>query len=105
MPKYAVIRTGGKQYKVSEGQQIKIERINTKAKTVDFTDVLLTVDGEKVEVGTPTLPVKVTASVVGQTKSEKVNVFKYKAKTGYHKKIGHRQNLTVVKIEKIEKKG
>ena len=102
MSKYAVIRTGGKQYKVSEGQQLKIEKIATEAgKPVEFSEVLLTVDGDKVQVGKDTLPTKVVGKVVDQVKAPKIEVFKYKAKTGYHKKTGHRQNLTVVQIEKI----
>lgn len=100
--KYAVIRTGGKQYKVSEGQQLKIEKLNSeKDALVDFNDVLLLVEDDKVEIGKPTLKTKVTAKVVDQTKGKKIDVFKYKAKTGYHKKTGHRQNLTVIEIEKI----
>ncbi len=100
--KYAVIRTGGKQYKVSEGQQLKIEKLDSeKDSTIDFEEVLLLVNEDKVEIGKPTLKTKVTATVVDQTKGKKIEVFKYKAKTGYHKKTGHRQNLTVVKIEKI----
>lgn len=103
MTKYAVIRTGGKQYRVSEGQQLKIEKIDAeKDKTVEFSDVLLSVDGDKVEIGTPNVAFTVKASVIEQTKGKKIKVFKYKAKTGYHKKTGHRQNLTVVRIEKIE---
>ncbi len=102
MSKYAVIRTGGKQYKVSEGQQIKIEKLDVEAgKLVEFDEVLLTVDEGKIAIGADTLPVKVTATVVDQTKGKKITVFKYKAKTGYHNKNGHRQNLTVVRIEKI----
>lgn len=101
--KYAVIRTGGKQYKVSEGDNIKIEKLNLEpGKSFDFDEVLLTVNEDKVSVGKPTLASKVKASVVEQTKGEKISVFKYKAKTGYHKKTGHRQKLTLVKIEKIE---
>lgn len=100
--KYAVIRTGGKQYKVSEGQQLKIEKLEVeKNNKIDFDDVLLVVNEDKVEIGTPNLKIKVTASVLDQTKGKKIDVFKYKAKTGYHKKTGHRQNLTVVKIDKI----
>ncbi len=100
--KYAVIRTGGKQYKVSEGQQLKIEKLDVeKDNKIDFDDVLLLVNEDKIEIGTPILKTKVTASVVDQTKGKKIDVFKYKAKTGYHKKTGHRQNLTVVKIDKI----
>lgn len=101
--KYAVIRTGGKQYKVSEGQKLKIEKLaQDKEKAVEFTDVLLTVNDGKVSIGKPKLSTKVKASVLEETKGKKIQVFKYKAKTGYHKKTGHRQNLTVVKIEKIE---
>lgn len=100
--KYAIIRTGGKQYQVSEGQQLKIEKLSTEVgQDVVFDDVLLSVDENKVEVGKPKLPVKVSATVVDQVKASKIAIFKYKAKTGYHKKTGHRQNLTIVKINKI----
>ena len=100
--KYAVIRTGGKQYKVSEGQQLKIEKLDSpKDSAIEFEDVLLLVDDGKVEIGKPNLKTKVTGKIVDQTKGKKIDVFKYKAKTGYHKKTGHRQNLTVVEIEKI----
>nr|QBM01982.1 50S ribosomal protein L21 [uncultured archaeon] len=99
---YAVIRTGGKQYKVSVGQQIKIEKLPVeKGKPVEFDEVLLAVDGDKVEIGKDKLPIKVKATVVDQAKGKKISVFKYKAKTGYHKKTGHRQKLTVVRIDKI----
>ncbi len=101
--KYAVIRTGGKQYRVSEGDQIRIEKLDTeKGKNIEFADVLLTVADGKVAIGQPTLNSKVKATVVDQIKDKKIAVFKYKPKTGYHKKTGHRQNLTVVKIDKIE---
>ncbi len=100
--KYAVIKTGGKQYRVSEGQKLKIEKLPVeKDQTFDFEDVLLLVNEDKVEIGKPNLKVKVTARVIDQTKGKKIDVFKYKAKTGYHKKTGHRQNLTEVEIEKI----
>ena len=101
--KYAVIRTGGKQYKVTEGQRLKIEKLPVSKDTkVNFDEVLLTVDGDKVEVGTPLVKSVVTATVLEQTKGKKIDVFKYKAKTGYHKKTGHRQNLTVVRIDQIK---
>lgn len=100
--KYAVIQTGGKQYKVSEGQKLKIEKIDSsKGNKVEFQDVLLFVDDQKVEVGKPKLSVKVRANIIEQIKGKKIDVFKYKAKTGYHKKTGHRQNLTEVQIDKI----
>jgi large subunit ribosomal protein L21 len=103
MSKYAVIRTGGKQYRVSEGDELKIEKIDTeKGKDVNFEDVLLTVDDTKVSIGQPNVKAKVKATVVDHIRDKKISVFKYKAKTGYHKKTGHRQSLTVVKIDKIE---
>lgn len=101
--RYAVIRTGGKQYKVSEGQQIKIEKLNSeKDKNIDFDDVLLVVDEDKVHIGQPTLNTKVKAKIIDQIRDKKIRVSTYKAKTGYHRTIGHRQNLTVVQIEKID---
>src|SRR3989304_2472543 len=100
--KYAVIRTGGKQYKVSEGDKLKIEKLEIEpGKNFEFDEVLLTVNEDKVQVGKPTLSAKVKATVVDQVKGEKISVFKYKAKTGYHKKTGHRQKLTLVQIDKI----
>ena len=100
--KYAVINTGGKQYLVTEGQTINTEKIEVeKNKPVEFDEVLLLVNEEKVSIGQPTLNVKVRGKVVDQVRNKKISVFKYKAKTGYHKKIGHRQNLTKVLIEKI----
>ena len=100
--KYAVISTGGKQYLVTEGQTINTEKIEVeKNKPVEFDEVLLLVNEEKVSIGQPTLNVKVRGKVVDQVRNKKISVFKYKAKTGYHKKIGHRQNLTKVLIEKI----
>ena len=100
--KYAVIRSGGKQYKVTEGQTLAVERLAVeKDKPVDFDDVLLLVDDGKAKIGQPVLDEKVRAKVVDQIKGEKIDVFKYKAKTGYHRKIGHRQQLTKVLVEKI----
>ena len=96
---YAIIATGGKQYKVSEGDVIKVEaEVGAK---VTFDNVLL-VGGDTVKVGTPTVDgAKVEASVVSEGKGKKVIVYKYKRKTGYHKKNGHRQLFTQVKIDSI----
>lgn len=100
--KYAVFSTGSKQYLVSEGNNLSVEKLEVeKDNPVEFDKVLLIADGEKVEIGKPYLKAKVKASVVENLKSKKVKVFKYKAKTGYHKSQGHRQNLTKVKIDKI----
>jgi large subunit ribosomal protein L21 len=99
---YAIIATGGKQYKVSEGDVIKVEKLGVaEGETVTFDKVLLVSDKETV-VGNPTVAnATVTASVVCEGKDKKVIVYKYKRKTGYHKKNGHRQMFTKVKIEKI----
>ena len=100
---YAILATGGKQYKVSEGDIITIEKLGVDAgETVTFDQVLAVNDGSKLVVGNPTVEkATVTASVVKEGRSKKVIVYKYKRKTGYHKKNGHRQPFTQVKIEKI----
>ena len=102
---YAIIATGGKQYKVSEGDVIKVEKLgNAVGETVTFDQVLLVNDAD-VKVGNPTVAgATVTASVVEEGVAfgpENLGVDKYKRKTGYHKKNGHRQLFTKVKIEKI----
>ncbi len=99
---YAIIATGGKQYKVSEGDIIKVEKLGVaEGETVTFDQVLAVNDGT-LKIGTPTVAgAAVTASVVREGKDRKVIVYKYKNKTGYHKKNGHRQLFTQVKIEKI----
>ncbi len=99
---YAIIATGGKQYKVSEGDVIRVEKLGVEAgETVTFDQVLL-VSGDEVKVGAPTVAgATVTADVVANAKAKKVIVYKYKRKTGYHKKNGHRQQYTAVKITKI----
>ena len=99
---YAIIATGGKQYKVAEGDIIRVEKLGVEAgQTYTFDQVLVVNNGE-VKVGNPTVSgASVTATVVGDGKAKKVIVYKYKRKTGYHKKNGHRQQFTQVKIEKI----
>ena len=99
---YAVIATGGKQYKVAEGDVIKVEKLGVAAgETVKFDQVLVVNDGS-IKVGNPTISgASVSASVVEEGKNRKVIVYIYKNKTGYHKKNGHRQAYTKVKIEKI----
>ena len=99
---YAIIATGGKQYKVAEGDVIKVERLGAGAgETVTFDQVLAVNNGE-LQIGCPTVAgVTVTATVEKEGKGKKVIVYKYKRKTGYHKKNGHRQLFTQVKIEKI----
>ena len=100
----AVIKTGGKQYLVSPGEKIKIEKLNKKeGAEVTFNEVLLMEKNKKVEIGDPQVKgVKVTGKVLKQDKSKKVIIFKYKAKKRYKVKKGHRQPFTEVEILKIE---
>ena len=96
---YAIIATGGKQYKVSEGDTVRVEKLGAEAGAKFTFDHVLYVDGK---VGNPTVDgASVEATVVGDGKAKKVIVYKYKRKTGYHKKNGHRQQYTEVKIDKI----
>ncbi|MCI5937531.1 MAG: 50S ribosomal protein L21 [Eubacterium sp.] len=99
---YAIIATGGKQYKVEEGDVIKVEKLGLEAGAEVTFDQVLLVGDKDVKVGTPTVAgASVKASVVSEGKAKKVIVYRYKRKTGYHKKNGHRQPFTQVKIEKI----
>ena len=102
----AIIETGGKQYKVSEGDVITVEKLEAEAGTAySFENVLAVIDGENAEFGKPYLAgAKVTATVIGNGKGKKLVVYKFKAKKGFHKKKGHRQPFTKLKIEKIAKK-
>ena len=98
---YAIIATGGKQYKVAEGDIIKVEKLGVEAgETYTFENVIA-VSNDGLKVGSDVAGATVTASVLGDGKAKKVIVYKYKRKTGYHKKNGHRQQYTAVKIEKI----
>ncbi len=99
---YAIIATGGKQYKVAEGDVIRVEKLGAEAGSTYTFDRVLAVGGESLTVGNPTVAgATVSASVIGDGKGKKVIVYKYKRKTGYHKKNGHRQQYTEVKIDKI----
>ena len=98
---YAIIATGGKQYKVAEGDIINVEKLGVEAgEKVTFDSVLAVSDGS-LKVGADAANATVEASVVENGRGKKVIVYKYKRKTGYHKKNGHRQSFTKVKIEKI----
>ena len=101
---YAVISTGGKQYKVSEGEMIRVEKIpGDVGDSVSFDRVLLFSDGETVKVGQPTLEnTAVTGHIVEQGKAKKVIVFKHKRRKRYRKKTGHRQLYTALRIDAIE---
>ena len=103
--KYAVIKTGGKQYRVSVDEVLQVEKLSTEKGEVVFSEVLLMVDGDKVEMGTPVLEgVSVYAEVVAEVKGEKIEVFKYKSKSRYRKHTGHRQQYTQIKITGIGEK-
>ena len=100
---YAVVATGGKQYKVREGQILRVEKIpGDIGASVSFDNVLMYSDGDAVSVGQPELgDVAVTGHIVEQGKAKKVIVFKYKRRKRYRRKQGHRQHYTAVKIDRI----
>ncbi len=102
--KFAVIRTGGKQYLVREGDIIKIEKLSDDLKEGDkvkFDDVLLKADGDKVELGEPQVKSSVEAELLETAKDKKVLVLRFRAKSNYKKVKGHRQYYSKVKITKI----
>ena len=101
---YAVIATGGKQYRVAEGDVLFVEKLAGEIdEQVVFSDVLTVVEDGSVKLGTPYLAgAKVTAKVLKQGKDKKILVYKYKSKANYRRKTGHRQPYTKVSIEKIE---
>jgi len=99
----AIIKTGGKQYLVSPGDKIKIEKIEKEeGETISFDEVLLLQDDKKLEIGEPFLKAKVTGKILEQGKGEKVIAFKYTASKRTQVKKGHRQKFTLVEIEKID---
>ncbi len=99
---YAIIATGGKQYKVAEGDIIKVEKLGCEAGATVAFDQVLAVNNGELKVGNPTVAgATVSATVVEEGRGKKVIVYKYKRKTGFHKRNGHRQAYTKVKIDKI----
>ena len=98
---YAIIATGGKQYKVSEGDIIRVEKLNAEAGSTFTFDNVIAVSADSLKVGDDVKDATVSATVMEQGRGKKVVVYKYKRKTGYHKKNGHRQAYTQVKIDKI----
>jgi large subunit ribosomal protein L21 len=101
---YAIVNTGGKQYKVCQGEVLRIEKIpGDVGSPVSFDKVLMFSDGENVNIGQPMLDnVTVSGHIVEQGKAKKIIVFKYKKRKRYRKKQGHRQQYTAVKIDSIE---
>ena len=101
---YAIVKTGGKQYKVAVGDTVEIEKLAGAAGATVTLPALLVVDGADVTSDAKALAgVKVSAEVLAQTKGPKISIMKYKNKTGYKKRIGHRQQLTQVRVTDISK--
>jgi len=100
---YAIVRTGGKQYQVAQGDQLRVETLaGAVGETVELEDVLLVADGEDVKIGQPQVDgAKVSATIVEQGKAKKVLVFKKKRRKGYKVKNGHRQQYTALRIDGI----
>ncbi|MBR6329866.1 MAG: 50S ribosomal protein L21 [Lachnospiraceae bacterium] len=98
---YAIIATGGKQYKVSEGDVIRVEKLDAEVGDTVTFDSVLAIGGDSLAVGDAVAKASVSATVMDQGKAKKVIVYKYKRKSGYHKKNGHRQLYTEVTIDKI----
>ncbi len=99
---FAIVESGGKQYRVAEGDVLRLEKIDAEAGATVELPVLLLGAGD-VKVGTPVVDgAKVTAEVVGHGRGDKVHVYKFKAKSNYRRHIGHRQSYTEVKITKVE---
>ena len=101
---YAVIKTGGKQYKVSEGATVKVEKLNAdEGATVELDQVLMVVDGDKVSVGTPLVDGgKVTATVKSHGRGKKVEIIKFRRRKHHRKQMGHRQSFTELQITGIK---
>ncbi len=100
---FAVIKTGGKQYLVNQGDLLKVEKLDVEVgKPVQLETLLLAEeDGSKMEVGSPALKTQVTAEVVEHGRAAKISVVKYKAKSKYRRRVGHRQHFTALKITKL----
>ena len=100
---YAVITTGGKQYKVSPGDVVRVESLDAKkGDTVELKEVYMIADGDNVSVGKPTLTsAKVTAEVVEEGRGEKLVIFKHRRRKGFRRTNGHRQNYTAIKVKDI----
>jgi large subunit ribosomal protein L21 len=101
---YAVVNTGGKQYKVQKGETLRIEKIPGEVgSSVTFDKILMVADGENIRVGQPVLEnVSVQAQIVEQDKAKKILIFKYKRRKRYRRKNGHRQPFTAIRIDGIE---
>ncbi|MEO6703060.1 MAG: 50S ribosomal protein L21 [Jatrophihabitantaceae bacterium] len=100
---YAIVKTGGKQYKVAVGDVVTVEKLDAVAGSSIALPAILLVDGTDVTTDASALAaVSVTGEILGQIKGPKIKIHKYKNKTGYHKRIGHRQKLSQIKVTGIE---
>ena len=101
---YAVIKTGGKQYKVAPGDMLKVEKLEAKkGDTIELSDVYMVADGDQVNIGKPTVAnAKVTAEVLGDVRGEKILIFKHRRRKGYRNTNGHRQDYTTIKVKEIK---
>jgi large subunit ribosomal protein L21 len=100
---YAVIQTGGKQYRVQPGETVQVEKLDAEVgKTVEFSEVLMVADGENIRLGTPHVAgAKVLCEVVDQGRDKKILVYKYRRRKAWHRKQGHRQPFTALKVTEI----
>ncbi len=98
---YAVIKTGGKQQKVKAGDVVEVEKIVHEGQTVTFHPILVVDDDGRTHVGAEAAKAVVTAKPLGEKKGDKVKIFKYRPKTGYARKAGHRQMLTLLEVEEV----
>jgi len=101
---YAVIMTGGKQYKVAPGEVVRVETLDAKkGDTIEIKDVYMIADGDNISVGKPTIAsAMVTAEVVEEGRGEKLLIFKHRRRKGFRKTNGHRQNYTAIKVKEIK---
>lgn len=100
---YAIIKSGGKQYKVAEGDTIEVQKLSSKNGKIEFGEVLLLVSDKNIKVGNPTVSkAKVTGSIVESRKGKKIRVAKFKSKVRYRRVTGFRPQISIVKIEKIQ---
>ncbi len=100
---YAIIQDGGRQFRVEQGAEIEFDRKSAKpGEKIEFGDVLVCHDGEKVKIGAPTVKgAKVLGEVIEEVKADKIRVYKYRRRKGYHRTLGHRQKYTLIRITDI----
>ena len=100
---YAVIATGGKQYKVTKGETLRVEKLDgEEGSTVELDNVLMVADGDKVEVGTPTLKASVTATIKAHGRGDKVEIIKFRRRKHSRSQAGHRQSYTEIEVTDIK---